>query len=100
MIYLSQPIAGLSFITSQPFSGRVSYQSAVVMGRPFLNLDFVVFKFNFLTKFCSWADGTQKPARQQAVDVGSYVTSNSLTTRMATLILTLIAFYFLSIFAL
>jgi hypothetical protein len=48
-----------------------SYQSASAMGRPFLNLDFVIFKFNFLIKFCGWADGTLKPARQQAVDVGS-----------------------------
>jgi hypothetical protein len=46
-----------------------SYQSAAAMGRPFLNLDFVNFKFNLLTMFCGWADGSQKPARQQAVDV-------------------------------
>jgi hypothetical protein len=46
-----------------------SYQSAVVIGRPFLNLDFVILKFSSLTKFRSWADGSQKPTRQQAVDV-------------------------------
>jgi hypothetical protein len=28
-----------------------------------------MFKFNLLTRFCSWADGSQKPARQQAVYV-------------------------------
>jgi hypothetical protein len=43
-----------------------SQQSAAVKGRPFLNLDFVIFWFNLLTKFGSWADGSQKPARQQA----------------------------------
>jgi hypothetical protein len=35
-----------------------------------LNLDFVIFKCTFLTKLRSWADGSQMPARQQAVDVG------------------------------
>ena len=57
----------------------ISYKSAVVRGRPIIKKFLLQIKFNLLTEFSGRADGTQKPARQQAVYVGRHFKTTSLS---------------------